>query len=353
MPDSLAARHERVVDLDLRRLIPGVRFGTASDRYAGWIGQVYPDHWSSRVQSRTKTVGSAKYEERTVPVESVRDYFDHFDVLELDFTFYRPLLEPDGTLGPNGFVLRKYAEHAPDNARFLLKAPQAYFARHLRRGGSAYEENASFLDTASCRERFVEPARTILGDRLAGFVFEQEYQPKKTGPGVPENVAELDGFFSALDSAVPCHLELRSPYLLEPPYFDWLADRGLGFVFSHWTWLPSLRDQWRRAGERFTSAGGEAVVRLLTPLRMTYADAFATAFPFDRPVPSLADTPQARSMVLDAAALGLQGAVQGATVNIIANNRAWGNAPLLAQAIAIRLLDEEARPTRRPDQDRP
>jgi hypothetical protein len=45
--------------------------------------------------------------------------------------------------------------------------------------------------------------------------------------------------------------------------------------------------------------------------------------------------------------------VQGATVNIVANNRAWGNAPLLAQAIAIRMLDEETRPTRQPDQDRP
>ena len=250
-------------------------------------------------------------------------------------------------------MLRRYAEHAPDSARFLLKAPQTYFARNLRRDSSTYKKNDSFLDTASCRERFVEPARTILGDRLAGLVFEQEYQPKKSGPGVPENVAELDKFFSALDSAVPCHLELRSPRLLEPPYFDWLADRGLGFVFSHWTWLPPLRDQWRRAGERFTSAGGEAVVRLLTPLRMTYADAFAAAYPFDRPVPALCDTPQARSMVLDAAALGLQGAVHGTTVHIIANNRAWGNAPLLAQSIAIRMLEEEARPTRPPGQDRP
>ena len=76
---------------------------------------------------------------------------------------------------------------------------------------------------------------------------------------------------------------------------------------------------------------------------MKYADAYAQAHPFDQAVESISSTPQARSMILDATALALQGAVQQATVNIIANNRAWGNAPLLTQQIARRILEEEAR----------
>jgi len=36
--------------------------------------------------------------EETLPVESVAEYFKHFPLLEIDYTFYRPLLEKDGKL---------------------------------------------------------------------------------------------------------------------------------------------------------------------------------------------------------------------------------------------------------------
>lgn len=335
-------RSERVERLDLRSVAPFVRFGTASDRYAGWIGQIYPEEFASRVQRRSRTLGGKKFEERTVPIESVRDYFEHFDVLELDFTFYRPLLEPGGEPGPNHFVLQRYAEHAPDSAQFLLKAPQTWFARVLR-AGRGYESNPQYLDADACRSRFLEPARRLLGDRLRGVLFEQEYQRKSETPDPGAYVAELAPFFDAIAGHAPMHIELRSPHLLEPPYFDWLEDRGIGHVFSHWTWLPSLGRQWRACGERFTASGGDAVVRLLTPLRVKYADAYAMAYPFDRAVPELSESSQAREMVGDAAALALQAEARDACVIIIANNRAWGNAPALAQAVARRVLDEEAR----------
>ena len=50
-----------------------------------------------------------------------------------------------------------------------------------------------------------------------------------------------------------------------------------------------------------------------------------------------------RHMVLDATALAFRGLDEGYGVYLIANNRAWGNAPLLSQAIANRILDEEDR----------
>jgi hypothetical protein len=58
---------------------------------------------------------------------------------------------------------------------------------------------------------------------------------------------------------------------------------------------------------------------------------------------SIAQTPQARDMVLDVAALVFQAAEQQVYLSVIANNRAWGNAPSLAQAIATRVLDEVQR----------
>ena len=78
-----------------RDLHPDVRIGTASDRYAGWIGQIYSQD-RYKALSRSKTVGGKSYREKVLPVESVREYFQHFSVLELDFTFYRVLLKSYG-----------------------------------------------------------------------------------------------------------------------------------------------------------------------------------------------------------------------------------------------------------------
>jgi uncharacterized protein YecE (DUF72 family) len=238
--------------------------------------------------------------------------------------------------------LSNYLDHAPNDARFLLKAPQKFFARTLHCGGE-YVENPDFLDAEGYVETFHEPAVELLGDRLDGLIFQQEYQRVADSPSPEANVERLDDFFSALPSDAQYHLELRSAHLLENPYFDWLDDSGYGHVFSHWTWLPAIRKQWAMCGERFTAANDQVVARLLTPRDVKYADAYAKAHPFDAPVAELSETDQAHDMVLDATALAFQAEAHNATLNVIANNRAWGNAPDLSRTIAHRILDEEDR----------
>ena len=341
---SIAARRERVAYCDVREVHPHLLFGTASDRYAGWIGQVYPESYEAEVTSRPRKLGDRTFEERTLPVASVADYFARFGVLEIDFTFYRPLRTAEGEPTPNYYVLKEYAEAAPAEALFLLKAPQVFFARTLRRsrgGDVRYDDNPDFLHAEAYTRQFHEPALELLEDRITGILFEQAYQRVGDSPDPEENIAELDGFFTAIPADVQPHLELRSEHLLVPPYFDWLASRGLGHVFSHWTWLPPIRQQWKRCGGRFTAGDGTAVARLVTPREMKYAESYAKAYPFDKPVPALAETQQAREMVLDAVALTFQAEAQDALLYVVANNRAWGNAPALAQAIAYRVLDEE------------
>ena len=131
---------DRRADIDafrFRDLHPKVKFGTASDRYAGWIGQIYSEQWSQQITKRSRRLQGTKYEERRVPVASVAEYFEHFSVLEIDFTFYRPLRDAEGDPSNTFFTLEKYAEHAPDDAAFILKAPQQFCE----------------IGRASCRER--------------------------------------------------------------------------------------------------------------------------------------------------------------------------------------------------------
>jgi len=337
---SVEDRRTAVDAYDFHGVHPHVRFGTASDRYGGWIDQIYPsDQYADRVSTRSRKMGGETFTERRVPIESVRHYFEHFAVLEIDFTFYRPLLEDDDEPGSNYFVLSNYAEHAPENTSFLLKAPQKFFARSLRRNGE-FVDNLSFLDAESYVKTFHEPALDILGDRLDGIIFQQEYQRVSDSPSPEKNVDQLDDFFGAIPDTPQSHIELRSEHLLQDPYFDWLDARGLGHVFSHWTWLPPLRRQWSLSGERLTAGDDQVVTRLLTPRDMKYAEAYATAHPFEEPVPELSETEQAHDMVLDTTALAFQAEAQNATLNVVANNRAWGNAPDLNRTIAHRILDE-------------
>lgn len=341
--ESLDEQRTAVDQYDFRQVHPHVRFGTASDRYASWIGQIYPaERYANRISSRKRTLRGQTFEEQQVPIASVRDYFKHFGTLELDFTFYRPLLEEDDEPSSNYFVLSNYADHAPADASFFVKAPRKFFARQLRKGGD-FHENPDFLDAEAYIETFHEPALDILGDRLSGVIFQQEYQRVADSPDPDANVEQLDAFFGTLPREVQPHLELRSEHLLTDSYFDWLADRGLGHVFSHWTWLPAIRKQWTMCGERFTAADGQVVSRLLTPRDMRYAEAYAKAYPFDEPKPELSETKQAQDMVLDATALAYRAEAQTALLNVMANNRAWGNAPDLTQTIAHRILDEEER----------
>lgn len=343
---TIDERLKQIEAFDFRQVHPHARFGTASDRYAGWIGQIYPQEYATKISSRKRRLGGRSYEEQTLPIESVRDYFRCFRVLEIDYTYYRPLRDEEGEPTSNYWVLSQYAEHAPPEAAFYLKVPRTYFSRTLRRGRGKdveYVDNPEFLNAERYLAEFHDPALEILGDRLAGMLFEQEYQRKGDSPSPEENVAELDGFFSQLPSGVQPHIELRSEHLLERPYFDWLEDRGIGFVFSHWTWLPPIRKQWRMCGERFTAADGNVVARLLTPLNVKYADAYELAHPFDEEVAEISGSRQAHRMVMDTTALLYQAEKQSALLNVIVNNRAWGNAPVLAQEIAKRILDHEQR----------
>ena len=341
--DSTAALRERAADYNFTSFSDAIRFGTASDRYAGWIGQIYPaESYAAKVSTRSRKLAGQTFQEKTLPVESVRDYFAHFEVLELDFTYYRPLLNEDATTSNNYHVLDQYASNAPESARFLLKAPQQFFTRTLRRsqdGKTTYVENQDFLNADSYTRLFHEPALSILGDQLVGIIFEQSYQRVAYSPSDEQNIAELDGFFRDIPNDVQSHIEIRSPHLLTPAYFAWLQTNQVGFVFSHWTWLPPLRQQWSMCDGVFSAGDRRAVVRLLTPLKMAYADAYAQAYPFDKPVPDIANSKAGNDMILDVTALAFQAGQQGATLNIISNNRAWGNSPDLAQAIAYRILD--------------
>jgi uncharacterized protein YecE (DUF72 family) len=321
-----------------RNLHPSVLIGTASDRYAGWIGQIYSEERYRRAISvRPKVVGGQSLEERVLPVESVEEYFEHFSVLELDFTFYSLLLDADLRPTQNYHVLRTYQRHVREDDSLILKVPQAVFAQRLWRGGK-FTQNPDYLNPDIFNRQFHKPAVDLLGNTIAGFIFEQEYQPKKDRASPEEYAAALDQFLGGIAQDDRYHIETRTEFYLRGPYFKVLEKRGVGQVLSHWTWLPPLRRQFNLNSRTFLNAGNQSIIRLMTPLRVRYEEAYRRAHPFNKLIDEMVD-PHMIDETLEIIGVAID---QGITINVIVNNRAGGNAPLIAQKVSQRFLEERS-----------
>jgi hypothetical protein len=105
-------RAQDLENFNFRNLHPKILLGTASDLYAGWIGQIYTaDRYKGRISRRTYKVGGKASGEEVLLVDSLREYFEHFSVLEIDYTFYSPLLGNDGKPTQNHHLLQRYRQH--------------------------------------------------------------------------------------------------------------------------------------------------------------------------------------------------------------------------------------------------
>jgi len=141
---------------------------------------------------------------------------------------------------------------------------------------------------------------------------------------------DLDEFFKNIPKDTRYHIELRTEAYLAEPVFEVLKKHGVGLVFSHWTWLPLLRKQFARVRSEFFNSGSQVVIRLITPLRMSYEESYAKAFPFDQMVSGMLDP----EMIEDTVRIVNEAIKDKIQVNPIINNRAGGNAPMIAQEVA-------------------
>ena len=334
--EKISGRNQKIERFEFRDLAPNVLLGTASDRYAGWIGQVYTgERYAGRISSRTKTVRKKSFTEKTLPVDSVEEYFDHFPVLEIDYTFYAPLLDKNGAPTRTFHVLQRYGEHIKENDRVIVKIPQIISARKFWRGAQ-YIENEAYLSAEIFNRQFYEPAIHILGAKLRGMIFEQEYQRKKDRVPTTEIAQELERFFEAIPQDSRYHIELRTEAYLNAQVFNVLEKHGIGQVLSHWTWLPPPGKQLTKAGNKVFNSAKQRIIRLMTPIGMRYEDAYAKAYPFDKLVDGMLQ-PQ---MVHEAADFMQAAMENGIETSIIINNRAGGNAPIIAQKLAEEFIEK-------------
>jgi uncharacterized protein YecE (DUF72 family) len=139
-----------------------------------------------------------------------------------------------------------------------------------------------------------------------------------------EFCSHLNTFFGQLSKDFRYAVEIRNGGLLGPDYRQVLEHHGVAHVYNHWSYMPPLAEQHQRM-ERFTAPF--TVLRLLTPLKMTYEAAKKRAEPYPKIVEEL---PEMRRDTVD---LVKKAVGDKRKAYVLVNTRSEGNAPLTIQAL--------------------
>ena len=144
-----------------------------------------------------------------------------------------------------------------------------------------------------------------------------------------EFCSRLDTFFSQLPKDFRYAVEIRNAGLLGTDYRKVLESHGVAHVYNHWSYMPPLAEQHQRMEKCFTTPF--TVLRLLTPLKMSYEAAKKRAEPYTKIVEELSE------MRRDTVELVKKAVDEKRKTYVLVNNRSEGNAPLTIQALRTAL----------------
>jgi len=284
-----------------------IRFGTSSWAYEGWQGLVYHRAYAKSRFSQDTLAEYAAYAVKNRPL---------FRTVGIDHSFYRPA---------SAKQLAHYAEQVPDDFRFCSKVWEDItipaYANLPRYGIKAGKPNPRFLDAGAFCDLVLGPAQEGLGQKLGPFIFEFQ----RWGIEPAALLDKLDQFLGLLPDGPQYATEIRNPALLGSRYRDILHAHGVAHVYNHWSYMPPLTEQHRLLEQTFPAP--HMVMRLLTPLGLTYETAVERYTPYDRIVQP---QPQMRQ---DTLALVKQAAAEGKSAYVLVNNRSEGCSPLTVQAL--------------------
>jgi len=313
--------HVTEADRELAARLPSwVRFGTSSWSFPGWRGLVYEgQHTGDELAQAGLRAYAQQPLLRTVSID--RSYYG--PLRAADVASYATQLDQAKALAPSLLPLRVVS-------KVWEEITTAVFPTHLRYGARAGQRNPHFLDASRFLSEVLEPYRAF-AQHFGPFVFELTPMPRGTFQDV-EVARRVDAFLTALPEAFSWAFELRNQELLTPRWHDVLRAHRAAHVFTYWTAMPSLRAQLASHG-KITSPF--AIVRLMLPPFMRYAEKKAEYAPFDRLVAPQEDMRNDVVSILRAAA-----EAGCSECFVLANNKAEGSAPLTVREIAIRVARE-------------
>ena len=201
-----------------------LRVGTCSWKYESWKGLIYDPG------------------KRYRPDDYLADYARTFDSVEVDQWFWS--LFPGAVRLPEPRTVRLYERSVPPGFSFTVKAPNALTLTHFyakQPPGSASvagQANPHFLDHGLLVE-FLDRL-SPLGAKLGPVMFQFEYLNRQKMASKEVFFERLGEFVDAAPKGVRYAVEVRNPNYHSPVFFDFLAGRGLGFVYIDGYYIPPI-----------------------------------------------------------------------------------------------------------------
>ncbi len=300
------------------QLSENLKFGTSSWTYPGWTGLVYGKRFPKTGASTAMLAAYAR-----CPL---------FRTVGVDSFYYRPpspdLLSDYRQALPAGFPLvMKVWDRITS---FGLRSPR-YRDANTASGGTG---NPDWLNPSLFTDAVLAPAVEYLGAHASVFLFELEAIPLYAHFTADRLATRLDNFFAALpQGAARYAVEIRSPELLEAPYFEILKKWRVAHVFNSWTRMPRISQQLQAAGGLGTDF---TVARALLQPGHSYSRAVEAFGPYDQ---IKASWPTGRKDLLTLVNHAL---AHKATAYILVNNRFEGCSPLTIAQLAREFIGQNA-----------
>jgi uncharacterized protein YecE (DUF72 family) len=225
--------HKPVYSIGMARL----RIGTCHWKYPSWVNLVY---------SREKGINY------------LEEYSRRYSTVEIDQWFWslfpgsRPVL-------PDPVTVREYAGSVPRDFIFTIKVPNSITLTHFykKKNNSPLMPNPYFL-SVELFTTFIERIAPLRG-RLGPLMFQFEYLNKIKMPNLADFISRLGDFWESLPTDYCYGIEIRNPNYLQPPFFAFLRERNITFVFLQGYFMPDIVPLYRRFKDALPSS---VVIRL-------------------------------------------------------------------------------------------
>ena len=175
-----------------------VHIGTSGWSYADWVGPFYPAG--------------------TPPGDYLARYAQHFDVVEVDSTYYRP---------PGRQMVQNWAGRTPAHFRFALKAPGEITHKKVLHDCDA--EMEVLLEA-------LEPLRA----KTLCVLWQFGYFNRKAFASATPFFEQLAAFLVQYAGRTPLAVEIRNKQWLSADYFDLLRRHGAAAALVEHSWLPRI-----------------------------------------------------------------------------------------------------------------
>ncbi len=201
-----------------------LRIGTCSWKFDSWKGLVYDAEKNYR------------------PDDYLPDYSRCLNSVEIDQWFWS--LFPGGVRLPEQRVVKSYAASVPDDFIFTVKAPNSLTLSHYYskqpagHAGLAGKPNPHFL-SRRLLDQFLERLGP-LGRKLGPIMFQFEYLNKSKMPSKEAFFEQFGEFIVRAPKGFQYALESRNPNYLSPPFFQFLKEHRLGFVYLEGYYMPPI-----------------------------------------------------------------------------------------------------------------